>query len=115
MNINNLEDLLSKYKVVIPVLQRDYAQGRESKIKVVVEPFLNSIFNVLEGNQNKLHIDFIYGYLENNNFILIDGQQRITTLWLLYLIIYKYKSDDDFDNIKKILSNFSYNIRESFV
>ncbi|WP_164823787.1 GmrSD restriction endonuclease domain-containing protein [Brachyspira hampsonii] len=72
---------------------------------------MRNIFEVLEGNQNKLHIDFIYGYLEDNNFILIDGQQRVTTLWLLYLIIYKI--NNDFDNIKELLSNFSYRIRES--
>ncbi|MBW5410777.1 DUF262 domain-containing protein, partial [Brachyspira hampsonii] len=87
MNINNLKNLLSKYNVVIPMLQRDYVQGKKSKISIA-EAFLHNIFGVLDGNQNKLHIDFIYGYLEDNNFILIDGQQRVTTLWLLYLIIY---------------------------
>ncbi|WP_157142626.1 DUF262 domain-containing protein [Brachyspira pilosicoli] len=110
MNINNLKNLLSEYNVVIPMLQRDYVQGKKSKISIA-ESFLHNIFEVLDGNQNKLHIDFIYGYLENHNFILIDGQQRITTLWLLYLVIYKI--NDDFDNIKKLLSKFSYNIRES--
>ncbi|MEI0526112.1 DUF262 domain-containing protein [Brachyspira murdochii] len=110
MNINNLKNLLSKYNVVIPMLQRDYVQGKKSKISIA-EAFLHNIFGVLDGNQNKLHIDFIYGYLEDNNFILIDGQQRVTTLWLLYLIIYKI--NNDFDNIKKLLSNFSYRIRES--
>ncbi|ADG71442.1 DUF262 domain-containing protein [Brachyspira murdochii] len=110
MNINNLKNLLNEYNVVIPMLQRDYVQGKKSKISIA-ESFLRNIFEVLEGNQNKLHIDFIYGYLEDNNFILIDGQQRVTTLWLLYLIIYKI--NNDFDNIKELLSNFSYRIRES--
>lgn len=110
MNINNLKNLLTEYNVVIPMLQRDYVQGKKSKSSIA-ESFLYNIFEVLEGNQNKLHIDFIYGYLEDNNFILIDGQQRVTTLWLLYLVIYKI--NNDFDNIKKLLSKFSYNIRES--
>lgn len=110
MNINNLKNLLSEYNVVIPMLQRDYVQGKKSKINIA-ESFLNNIFEVLDGNQNKLHIDFIYGYLKDNNFILIDGQQRVTTLWLLYLIIYKI--NNDFDNIKKLLSKFLYTIRKS--
>lgn len=110
MNINNLKNLLTEYNVVIPMLQRDYVQGKKSKSSIA-ESFLYNIFEVLEGNQNKLHIDFIYGYLEDNNFILIDSQQRVTTLWLLYLVIYKI--NNDFDNIKKLLSKFSYNIRES--
>lgn len=110
MNINNLKNLLNEYNIVIPMLQRDYVQGKKSKISIA-ESFLHNIFEVLDGNQNKLHIDFIYGYLDNNDFILIDGQQRVTTLWLLYLII--YKMNNDFDDIKQLLSKFSYKIRDS--
>ena len=106
----SLKQLLEKYDIEIPILQRDYAQGRESKINVA-KSFLYNIFDVLEENQNKLHIDFIYGYEENNKFILIDGQQRVTTLWIIYFII--YKMNDNFDDIKEILSNFSYSVRES--
>ena len=106
----NLKQLLEKYYIEIPILQRDYAQGRESKINIA-KSFLYNIFDVLEGNQNKLHIDFIYGYEENDKFVLIDGQQRITTLWLIYFII--YKMNGNFNDIKDVLSNFSYSVRES--
>lgn len=106
----NLKELLQKYKIEIPMLQRDYAQGRVSQSKVAKE-FLDSIFNVLSGKKSSLHIDFIYGCQENDKFLLIDGQQRITTLWLLHF--YLYKKANSLDEIKDLLANFSYNTRES--
>ncbi len=84
----------SKYSVIslfreyneikIPIIQRDYAQGREST-KEIRKNFLNSIKDNLN---KKLHLDFIYGSVKNKNgrkvLTLLDGQQRITTLFLLY-------------------------------
>lgn len=107
----NLKSFLGQYNVEIPMLQRDYAQGRKSK-ENIAKDFLEKIFEVLKGESKKLHIDFIYGYEENNKFILVDGQQRITTLWLIHFII--YKMNDIFDNnIKNLLNKFSYSVRES--
>lgn len=106
----NLKKLLENNKVEIPMLQRDYAQGRVSQNKVANE-FLDSIFSVLSGKKQSLHIDFIYGYKENGKFLLIDGQQRITTLWLLHF--YLYKNADSLEEIKELLKNFSYNTRKS--
>ena len=89
MEVKNLRELLEEYNIEIPMLQRDYAQGRKSQVKIANE-FLDAIFNVLYSNENKtLHIDFIYGYEKNKKFLLIDGQQRITTLWLLHFYLYK--------------------------
>ncbi len=109
----NLKGLLNKYdKIEIPMLQRDYAQGRKSQISVANE-FLDAIFVVLDDSKQEktLHIDFIYGYKENNKFLLIDGQQRVTTLWLLHFYI--YKKAGLLDSIIKELGKFSYSIRKS--
>ena len=106
----NLKNFLDEYNVEIPMLQRDYAQGRKSK-ESIAKDFLEKIFEVLKGKSEKLHIDFIYGYSENNKFILVDGQQRITTLWLIHFII--CKMNNKFDDIKESLKNFSYSVRES--
>lgn len=105
----NLKELLEKYRIEIPILQRDYAQGRKSQSKIANE-FLSAIFNVLNGKRQSLHIDFIYGYQENDKFLLIDGQQRITTLWLLHF--YLYKKAGCLEQIKD-LAKFSYNTRRS--
>lgn len=106
----NLKEFLTEYsKVQVPALQRDYAQGRKSQ-KAVAEEFLAAIFSVLLGDKKSLHIDFIFGYKDSSDtFLLIDGQQRITTLWLLHFYIYK-KAD-----IKEceFLGHFSYAVRKS--
>ena len=49
MNPNyTLKELLDKYSVVIPQLQRDYAQGR-AEAKELRERFLSQILHVLQG------------------------------------------------------------------
>ena len=107
----NLKTFLKDYNIEIPMLQRDYAQGRKSK-ENIAKDFLEKIFEVLKGESKNLHIDFIYGYSENGKFVLVDGQQRITTLWLIHFII--YKMNNIFDNdIKELLKNFSYSVRET--
>ena len=51
--------LLESKKISIPIIQRDYAQGREDEFEKR-EKFLSTIFNHLE-NTEHLHLDFIYG------------------------------------------------------
>ncbi len=109
-NNTTLSEFLQQYHVEIPMLQRDYAQGRKSQEKIAKE-FLEAIFNVLDNKKKFLHIDFIYGYEENSKFLLIDGQQRITTLWLLYL--YLYKRLGKLAEIQEYISKFSYKTRRS--
>ena len=108
-----LKELFEKYSVEIPILQRDYAQGRRSK-EDVAQKFLDAIFKALERGEG-LHLDFIYGYVEKDEiedrFILIDGQQRITTLWLLYF--YLYRKAERLLEVRGWLERFSYNVRES--
>lgn len=106
----NLSGLLGEYRVEIPMLQRDYAQGRVSQTKIASQ-FLDSIFDALRGDTKTLHIDFIYGYRDGGNFLLIDGQQRITTLWLLHF--YLYRKIDALNEIKGLLEKFSYKTRKS--
>lgn len=106
----NLKDFLTKYdRVQVPALQRDYAQGRKSQ-KSVAEEFLAAIFSVLLGDKKSLHIDFIFGYKDSSDtFLLIDGQQRITTLWLLHFYIYKKADIKEYE----FLGHFSYAVRKS--
>ena len=62
----------------IPLLQRDYVQGCEESI---ISPFVDSLLD----DSRKADLNYIYGYTEQGCFVPIDGQQRLTTLWLLYL------------------------------
>ena len=106
----NLMTLLGEFEVCIPMLQRDYAQGRRSQ-EHVARKFLDAIFKALESGE-ALHIDFVYGYRQDCKFILIDGQQRLTTLWLLHLYLYRKAGKLDAQS-QKLFERFSYATRPS--
>jgi len=76
--------------VEIPLVQRDYAQGRSSEHEVRDE-FLEALAGALlreEGDVGPpLNLDFVYGSVEADGrdaFAPLDGQQRLTTLYLLH-------------------------------
>lgn len=76
-----------KYTVEIPIIQRDYAQGRASK-HALRASFLDALKQYLvQGNPNR-DLDFVYGSLiqagDSFRFVPLDGQQRLTTLFLLH-------------------------------
>lgn len=80
-------ELLKAHRIVIPLIQRDYAQGRESQLTIRTD-FLNSIFRTLEEGEY-LNLDFVYGTAEGGiSFQPIDGQQRLTTLFLLHWFVF---------------------------
>ena len=76
------QDAVQLKKITIPIIQRDYAQGRKDK-GFIRKNFLKSIKDSLEKNEN-LTLDFVYGNTEGEKFFPLDGQQRLTTLWLVY-------------------------------
>jgi len=108
-------------KIEIPKIQRDYAQGRESQGEVR-ERFLNSIFEALE-NKTEIEMDFVYGSVKEieldnkqkiNIFIPLDGQQRLTTLYLLYWYIGNRElAEEDRKNLNALLKKFTYETRTS--
>lgn len=102
--------LLQEKKIVIPIIQRDYAQGREGN-EFLRERFLGQLFDALTDNTKTLVLDFVYGSVENNTLYPLDGQQRLTTLWLLhwYLALCAGTLSED----KKVLERFSYETRIS--
>ena len=76
--------------VQVPMIQRDYAQGRESEAEVRKE-FLDALHGALslpaDDPALPLNLDFIYGSVEGDGdtrFLPLDGQQRLTTLFLLH-------------------------------
>jgi len=108
MSRSNFKDLIKKNKVVIPLIQRDYAQGRKEEEKKA-KFFLEAILKGMK-SKNGLNLDFIYGSsIEDNKFTPLDGQQRLTTLFLLYF--YLSLKDDNIDIDE--LSKFTYEVRAS--
>lgn len=125
--------LIEKFKVQIPILQRDYVQGRSTPtVEDIRSNFVNDLVeHIVIPTEKTLPLDFIYGYAEEeqgkydrevtkNNienilktiqdfsssnsfnvdfaiqdkksiakdlFIPLDGQQRLTTLFLLHFYV----------------------------
>lgn len=81
-------DIYKKYGIRIPQIQRDYVQGRKNPL---VEKnrvsFVKELVAALVDNK-PIFLNFIYGYYEDDRFIPIDGQQRLTTLFLLHYIVF---------------------------
>ena len=114
-------DLLKKheYTIEIPIIQRDYAQGRKSQ-KDVRDSFLEALKDYLDEGKANRDLDFVYGYTELNGsgskFIPLDGQQRLTTLFLLHW--YLANISGNIDSFRTLLqknrkSRFTYKTRFS--
>lgn len=113
--------LLEDNKINIPLIQRDYVQGRTDENEVRIE-FLNAIHTYLKENKPFRDLDFVYGFLDENNVLYpLDGQQRLTTLMLLHWFLAN-KEEEKFDKYKELClidkdgilrSKFSYENRVS--
>ena len=102
-------ELISKHKIEIPIIQRDYAQGREGK-EELRENFLKFLLEAVNGTSKEL--DFVYGSVRDNILQPLDGQQRLTTLFLLHWFVAVKENKLD-DELKKLLTKFTYETRTS--
>ena len=105
---NDTETFKPVSTVLIPKIQRPYAQGRLSQTDIR-RNFLDDLFAWLTQPGKTLELNFVYGSLTDGTFELLDGQQRLTTLFLLgwYLAVH----EEDPDPIMKLLGKFSYETR----
>ena len=148
-------NLIEKYTIEIPIIQRDYAQGRElPNVTYIREKFVTALVNTVMDNE-PIHLGFVYGKIEGKDkqrniqlhketvekllytvahyanqfhidvkssintekidlsnslrFIPLDGQQRLTTLFLLYWYVNMRKNTSH----ENWISNFKYNNRKS--
>lgn len=105
------KDIVQLRKIIIPIIQRDYAQGRKSPdINRIRERFLDSLYEAIINKP--ITLDFIYGDIDENGIMYpLDGQQRLTTLFLLHW--YSAKKEKVSELEYSFLSNFSYETRYS--
>lgn len=108
--MNFRELLVKNYKIRIPSIQREYAYGNtDEKTTEKREKFLDFIFDALKKDQ-ETSLDFVYGYTHGDYLEPLDGQQRLTTLFLLYWLFAEDAIDILFDKTEK-KSRFSYATR----
>ena len=70
--------------IEIPLFQRDYAQGRKTAQACNVrERFIADLCASLDGSHD-IHLDFVFGDVVDGTLYPLDGQQRLTTLFLLH-------------------------------
>lgn len=106
---------IQEHGVAIPLIQRDYAQGREGKAELR-KRFLVNLSDALRNkdSNNPLILDFVYGVKDKNgNIIPLDGQQRLTTLWLLHWYIYLKREGKVMTENLETLLKFTYQTRIS--
>ena len=110
MSYCSLLDLLKDKYIIIPSYQRDYTQGRDDKKSEEVRTlFVKSIVSAIcENRENReLFLDYVYGYEKDDKLYLIDGQQRVTTLFLFYVYAASKSKEKT-----AWLKNFCYEERE---
>ena len=108
--LNTFWQFLDEHFVRVPIIQRDYAQGRVGK-EELRKAFLADLKKALDSNA-RLKLDFVYGATEHGAVSPLDGQQRLTTLWLLHWYI-AYMSGKINDNTSRMFKRFSYETRIS--
>lgn len=112
MLIDNIAKLFQKKNICIPVIQRDYAQGRNEEFIVPIRVnFIRSLFDAVSGNKI-MDINYIYGINKpGDEFLPIDGQQRITSIFLFlwFCCVKEGKTREFCTKIK----NFSYMVRST--
>ena len=98
-------------KIAIPLIQRDYAQGRiDNDVNRVRSRFLDSLYKAI--TEEPITLDFVYGDIdEKGTMTPLDGQQRLTTLFLLHW--YAAKKENITKDKYAFLSKFSYETRYS--
>ena len=149
-------------QIEIPIIQRDYAQGRlNERVTQVRNRFVDSLIYALTNSGEPLPLSFVYGKIEgrdkeiiikrnkgaiedviravqsyaghlnmeieckiseknNDNtnqsvtrFIPLDGQQRLTTLFLLHWYIIQRIHPDNKNELIGYLKGFKYKTRKS--
>lgn len=100
-----------KRRIIIPDLQRDYCWGsKNDKISShsLVDGFIETLLKQFNSHPfGKLSLGLLYGYECPDNYVqLCDGQQRITTLFLLLGMLNRWCGDDRYRHY--LISDFEF-------
>lgn len=112
--------LTEESSIKIPKVQRDYAYGRDDdKARSILTGMLDSMHSALVEDRREI-FDFVYGgpYAKDDEgqagMIPLDGQQRLTTLFLLHFYASLSAKDNAGTPVDvSILKGFSYETRQS--
>jgi hypothetical protein len=104
------EILMKPYRFIIPSFQRGYRWERKQ-----VSDLLDDIFSFSTGDQTSYFLQPLVvkasGASENNEWEVLDGQQRLTTMLLILIKIISRMGDEDKEEYKDSLYEIKYSIR----
>ncbi len=111
---DNFKKLLDSKKIIIPIIQRDYAQGRNTeKAMSVRSRLIDEWVDIINNTDLQMDFNYLYGYEDgmdgNKVYYPVDGQQRLTSLYLMHWFL--ACSMESFDAISKWY--FDYKTRNS--
>ncbi len=108
-----IEKLLTKDKYIIPIYQRNYDWDQKE-----IGQLIQDIWDYADAEKNKedqqpYYIGTLVTYLiENNKYEVLDGQQRLTTLYIVCAVLKHLKQEDQaIQEISKEL-NLCFEARE---
>lgn len=99
-------------KIIVPDLQRDYCWGdsiHTDERKELVSGFVENLIDQFANSKatDDLNLGLIYGYESPENQIqLCDGQQRLTTLFLLIGMLNKHAKGNPFR--RQLISDYEF-------
>lgn len=107
---------ISTYRIVIPRMQRDYVQGRRTRLVENARDALLADIHESCATGKPTSLNFVYGKVDGpegeERFLPLDGQQRLTTLYLLHWIALLWGDLDPTEGCAT-LARFSYETRTS--
>lgn len=105
----SLSTLLGRNPIRVPKIQRDYAQGRDNDlVNDIRSKFVHDLVTAISPLGTNIELDFVYGSFRDGAFEPLDGQQRLTTLFLLHWICGVNLYDEEND-----ISKLSYETRST--
>ena len=115
-SIYSFKRILSEYLIYVPSFLRNYIQGSD-EFKDKRDRLLDDIFESLK-SRKVIDLGFVYGRSEKSYkgrlFYPYDGQQRLTTLYFLYLMLYfRNIRNGEKEFIKGLKGKLSYQTRQS--
>ncbi|QLL57805.1 DUF262 domain-containing protein [Empedobacter falsenii] len=86
----NISIYFNKGTFVIPDYQRGYKWSVKDKEMSSLDFFMDSLIEAYNTNVNEYFIEAVTVVEEANTIILVDGQQRTTSLFLLFAVLEKF-------------------------
>lgn len=114
IKINNIF-CTNEYKFRIPIYQRNYA-WTEDEIYTLLDDIILRNDRVLKAYGNVYYLGTIVSYKkEDGIYDVIDGQQRLTTLYLIFLYLENYsKQNNILENDKLIQNELNFEARKRY-